>query len=496
MRTMFKELERRLANVSGSALLLGVLALAIVPGLILSVQQVRKSRAEDVARLTGVIDQIVLKIDGGGIAQGLNRVKELKNTPQDNLDNLSLGIWSLANETIGASEAFGPAFDDNSILTEDRSVRWYRGKDERRYRIITRDITDISEKGKVSTTPFVLQAAMTLPQHAERRTWLFLRWVWFAYTSVIIVAILLYWHTNARLRRGINGISAAVDRFADGHTDARIELLQGAPETQALTNRLNPILGRLDRSISGMKLFAQNARHEICNPLIKARDVLNEASTVENAKEVAQVKAHLLQAERSVGAILRLLKLDAERGQAILLDPIDLSQVITDCIELAEAGLTQQNRQLDINLAPGVYLRASTEDLAILIGNLLENAKKYAPPNAQIAVQLTSDSERFRLIVANTGAFPEDIRDTAFEPFSRAKSVGAIVGSGLGLALVDRIAERYGLSATITSSDDIAEIVITGPVTDVSVLDEIQPDRPTKLLNIVRHVGEYPNIQK
>lgn len=483
MRLVVKKLEYWLASMSGSALLLGVLALAIVPGIVLSVQQINKARDNDVARLTNIVDQVVGEIDRLGFAQGINTIKGRKEIWQDEFNDLSLRLSLLTdNGEVQYSNVYGPAFGESARAREDHSVRWYRGEDGRRYRIVTRDITDIPAEREYLVTPFILQAATILPERAERQTWRRLSWIWLAYASVVLIAILLYWHTNARLRRGINAISATLDRFADGDTGARIGLVQGAPETQALTNRLDPILGRLDRNISGMKLFAQKARHEICNPLIKARNVLSEASIGENTDEAAQVRKHLLQAERNVGAILRLLKLDAERGETATPALIDLSQLVTDCVELAEAGLIRDGYRLETNIAPDFFLRASAEHMAMLVGNLLENARKYARPSAQITVQLSRQGDHFRLTVANTGAFPADIRETAFDPFSRAKSVQNVDGSGLGLALVDRIAERYGLKAFITPSNDIAEVVITGPVSDAGVVDEMPV-----------HNGQSPN---
>ena len=142
---------------------------------------------------------------------------------------------------------------------------------------------------------------------------------------------------------------------------------------------------------------------------------------------------------------------------------IDLSGLTENAVDDLADLLESRDRTVKAEIARGIRIAGNRQLIDLMIGNLLSNAAKYAPAGAQIRIALTRQGARFRLSVSNTGyGFPEDVRNSAFERFSRARSAGDVPGTGIGLSLVKAIVARHGFSAAITPSDSIAEVVITG----------------------------------
>ncbi|HEU5170991.1 MAG TPA: ATP-binding protein, partial [Gemmatimonadales bacterium] len=87
--------------------------------------------------------------------------------------------------------------------------------------------------------------------------------------------------------------------------------------------------------------------------------------------------------------------------------------------------------------------------------NLLDNAVKYAPAAGDVLVRAGVAGGRLELAVDDAGpGIPPAERDRVWEPFYRLDRDrrGAAEGSGIGLAVVRRLAEAHGGSARIESS--------------------------------------------
>jgi PAS domain S-box-containing protein len=83
--------------------------------------------------------------------------------------------------------------------------------------------------------------------------------------------------------------------------------------------------------------------------------------------------------------------------------------------------------------------------LAHIIGNLLSNAVKYSPAGSPIVVALEDASEALRITVTDRGiGIPADDHARLFESFHRARNVGNVEGTGLGLTIVRQCVELHG----------------------------------------------------
>ena len=94
-------------------------------------------------------------------------------------------------------------------------------------------------------------------------------------------------------------------------------------------------------------------------------------------------------------------------------------------------------------------ITAKATDLHTLIKNLLDNAIRYTPPNGQIDLSVNTRDGRVIVQIDDTGpGIPEAERERVFDPFYRVLGNDQ-VGSGLGLSIVQTIAERLGATVRL-----------------------------------------------
>jgi signal transduction histidine kinase len=92
-----------------------------------------------------------------------------------------------------------------------------------------------------------------------------------------------------------------------------------------------------------------------------------------------------------------------------------------------------------------VWIRGAYDALRQILSNLLDNALKYGPPGQTVRVSIRPDSDRVRVSVDDEGpGIPPADRSRVWEPFRRLdrEEVAARTGSGVGLAIVQELAER------------------------------------------------------
>ena len=103
----------------------------------------------------------------------------------------------------------------------------------------------------------------------------------------------------------------------------------------------------------------------------------------------------------------------------------------------------------------GIVVRADEEALARALWNLLDNAVKYSPDARTVWVDARADGSRFLLSVRDEGVgIPDDEQRRIFDKFVRGSSANAagVKGTGLGLAMVQRIVAAHGGDVSVTSA--------------------------------------------
>ena len=218
---------------------------------------------------------------------------------------------------------------------------------------------------------------------------------------------------------------------------------------------------------------ARRLAHEIKNPLTPIqlsaeRLEMKLTGKLEGAEAVVLSKSVKTIVDQ-VDAMKRLVNefRDYARLPSAELKPVDLNALVRDVLQLYEADASKVSVQAELDDAcPPV--RGDAQQLRQVIHNLVQNAQDAtesagsSDPGGHVLIrtQLQAGADRVRLSVLDQGiGFPEHILKRAFEPYVTTKAKG----TGLGLAVVKKIADEHG------SRVDITNRMLDGKVTGAQV---------------------------
>ena len=244
-----------------------------------------------------------------------------------------------------------------------------------------------------------------------------------------------------QIRRGLSPFHVLRDRLADVR-EGRTTRLEGKypSEVQPLANELNAFLEDRERIVRRAVTKAGDLAHGLKTPLaILSREA--ERAAANGQTELAAVM--LQQVERMHRSVEYHLAYARAVGSGTK------SGARTSVLASAE-GLTRalqrlhadRNLQLDIEVSSHHHVRVEREDLDEMLGNLLDNACKWARSRVVIASSLDGDA-RLSITVDDDGrGIDPSMRDAVLQRGVRADE--AAPGSGLGLAIVRELVELYG----------------------------------------------------
>jgi len=203
--------------------------------------------------------------------------------------------------------------------------------------------------------------------------------------------------------------------------------------------------------------FVVNASHELKTPAASIR-------------AAAEMLLHALREDpASAARFARTLEQEAERLARIVADLLDLSRLdaggeLEGSVRLdslvAEEGRRFAGRAeaaqltMDVRTEPVPPVQGSERDLALMVGNLIDNAIRYTPVGGAVDVSVGSSDGEVRVRVADSGiGIPQRDLTRVLERFyrvdrGRSRRSG---GTGLGLSIVRHVVENHRGSVTVQS---------------------------------------------
>lgn len=248
-----------------------------------------------------------------------------------------------------------------------------------------------------------------------------------------------------RALRPVDAVSLLAARIAaSGKPGERVPQALGNDEMTRLTRTVNQMLEKLEASLAQERAFALAAAHELRTPLAVLQGRVS--LSLERERSVEHYRQSLQTVSRTTEELTRLVE-----GLLTLARSQSPSQPIA--LNLADIGLEVAEAQMDAAKARGqrIELELSSAPahgdpaaLRLATSNLLRNAIRYTPEGGRIWVRSAVLDGHPTLEVSDDGpgvdaADLERLR----RPFQRGHGLQAIQGSGLGLALVDAIAEQH-----------------------------------------------------
>ncbi|MFO8098872.1 MAG: HAMP domain-containing sensor histidine kinase [Salinibacter sp.] len=374
------------------------------------------------------VDPIFVQVfapDGRLVRQSANIDSLSADFPDRRLPVRSTGLWpSLDTFTAGGSPAF-----------------YYR----------TRPLRSAAD-----TTIGFVQVARHVPEHRSL-LWIFggvLGGLWLVLSGGLLV--LVAWAAG-RVLRPLQSITEVAQSVTSADLDERVDVPAAADrETATLGRAFNALLDRIEEHVAALRAFTANAAHELQTPLTALQGHVDLALRRERDPESYRDTLRLLDRKldtliQTLRALLTLTRLD--RDGSLDRAPVDLASLAADEAAPYREAAAEKGIDLTVETEAPVWAEGQPDLLREAIRNLIDNAIKYTPEgHVAVAVDRAADGP-VRFTCTDTGVGMTDAEcEAATRRFQRGDGASQVAeGSGLGLALVQRIVEKHGGSLHLDS---------------------------------------------
>jgi signal transduction histidine kinase len=259
---------------------------------------------------------------------------------------------------------------------------------------------------------------------------------------VASVVALAAWAATRAALRPVDRMRTAAAALPPGE---RLPVPVALDELRALAEEFNALLARRDEAVARLERFTGDAAHELRSPVAAIR-AQAEVAVAHPDPELAEetLRAVVDEATRLTTMLSDLLALArADAGQRPPAKPVDLVAAARAAIDRASAGCSALDDPVLQLVAPTpAEVGASPSEVALVLDNLVANARRYA--RSLVRISILPAGRVVRLLVEDDGpGIPEADRERIFDRFVRI-SPEAGGGAGLGLALVAALVQGRG----------------------------------------------------
>lgn len=281
---------------------------------------------------------------------------------------------------------------------------------------------------------------------------------WLVGLSVLLLAVI--WMVSRELRP----LRRIADELSERDSDNLhpLSLSGQASEILPLIKAINTQFSRIEQMLQRERGFISDSAHELRSPLTALKVQLEVAQLADDdaaARHQALQKLNqgIDRSTRLVEQLLALSRLDSAAAAAND-EPLDWPALVNAAV----------NEQLPAAEEKKINIKTSTDGSApttcgqpllwaLLLRNLLDNAVRYSPEEAQISLELKD--ETLSVTNSNTVVAAEylpRLKERFFRPAGQKST-----GSGLGLSIVERIAELHRCRVALTNDDGNFRVTIS-----------------------------------
>jgi two-component system sensor histidine kinase/response regulator len=206
--------------------------------------------------------------------------------------------------------------------------------------------------------------------------------------------------------------------------------------------------------------FISVLAHELKAPLNAVEGYLNILRTTEEDQNLTMVERSIVRVDgmkKLIGDLLDLTRIESgQRERAI--KRLDLGELARASFDLFAGDAERRGISMELVADEGIELLADAGEAEIVLNNLVSNAVKYNRDGGKVTVAIRRKGDAVRIAVTDTGIglSPEEA-GKLFNEFMRIKNEHTvkILGSGLGLSTVRKIANMYDGDAIVKSEPGV-----------------------------------------
>ena len=208
--------------------------------------------------------------------------------------------------------------------------------------------------------------------------------------------------------------------------------------------------------------FVSGVSHEFRTPLTQIRmfsELLDDGKLPtegERARSIGIINREARRLSHLVENVLKFSELRRNGDAPRKLEEVDIATVVEDVFAAFRPQARASGAALVSDVPPGSLLRCERASVQQILTNLLDNALKYGPTGQTVRVAAERADGTLRISVTDGGpGIDPDDRERIWEPYRRLDRdvAGHVRGSGLGLAVVDRLVARHGGRARVEAGE-------------------------------------------
>ena len=189
--------------------------------------------------------------------------------------------------------------------------------------------------------------------------------------------------------------------------------------------------------------------------VLKDRSVAAKPAVYDDIIERSLTRVHGM--SKLIKDLLDLTSIESGQKKRDMV-PLDVLEIAQNAVEAVQSEARERNIDLELRGNPPVKMTADRNEMEIILNNLLTNALKYNRQGGRVEISIESKDGSVIVRVADTGIgmTPEEA-GRLFTEFVRIRNEKTrnILGSGLGLSIVKKIALLYGGDISVSSQPDV-----------------------------------------
>ncbi|RKS85749.1 signal transduction histidine kinase [Orbus hercynius] len=253
----------------------------------------------------------------------------------------------------------------------------------------------------------------------------------------------------------IKNIAKAAKEIGAGDLSKRIKLDAAKDEIGELLTEFNHMADNLQNVIEREKQFSADASHEMRTPIAVIITNAEYAIESQNLATCTQTLALIINKSRHMQQMLSQLMILArgnEQAQAMEIETLDISSVITDIAEERSPKAEEKQITIHVESESDIIVNGDLMLLSRMITNLIDNGVQYGKEGGYINIDLYKEGKHAVILVVDNGiGIAASDLPFIFDRFYRADKSRSQSGSGLGLSFVDFIIKLHKGHITVDS---------------------------------------------
>jgi len=269
---------------------------------------------------------------------------------------------------------------------------------------------------------------------------------WWLVGSLAVAVSLLGGLLISRLvNRPLATLAGALARVGSGNPGAPLPE-SGPSEIAEVNRRFNAMAADLAALEADRAVALAGISHDVRTPLTRLRMQIELSGLAEEDRQA--MDADIAHIDGIVGRFVEYARAGALERPDARSEAVDVTALLDDLMRGYRGRIDAGELRITAALAAELRWQGDPLDLARALANLLENALRHGRrpgERADVEIEAAREGAALAIEVRDRGpGVPEEQRERLLRPFARVDDARSAAGAGLGLAIVQRIAQRYG----------------------------------------------------